>query len=130
MTDLTKCPNCGGDADNGHDRSYPPNVYYCTKCENTPHPSTDVEDAVWEIANEASNLIDGAGTTEQVQEVATRVITALLDAREATHQATLAEVVKEMIKSLRPDIQALRNYEFDVEDTLRAIAAKHSIPPY
>ena len=31
--DLSICPGCGGDADNGHDREYPPNVYYCTKCE-------------------------------------------------------------------------------------------------
>ena len=26
------CPGCGGPADNGHDRSIPPNPYYCTKC--------------------------------------------------------------------------------------------------
>ena len=32
--DLSKCPNCGGPADNGHDRCYPPNPYYCTKCED------------------------------------------------------------------------------------------------
>ncbi len=32
--DLSKCPNCGGPADNGHDRCLPPNPYYCTKCEN------------------------------------------------------------------------------------------------
>jgi len=31
--DLTKCPNCGGVADNGHDRCIPPNPYYCSKCE-------------------------------------------------------------------------------------------------
>lgn len=30
--DLTKCPSCGGPADNGHDREFPPNVYACTKC--------------------------------------------------------------------------------------------------
>ena len=30
--DLSKCPNCGGPADNGHDRCVPPNVYCCTKC--------------------------------------------------------------------------------------------------
>ncbi len=27
------CPGCGGPADNGHDRCWPPNPYYCTKCE-------------------------------------------------------------------------------------------------
>lgn len=31
--DLSKCPTCGGPADNGHDRSYPPSPYICTKCE-------------------------------------------------------------------------------------------------
>jgi hypothetical protein len=31
--DLTKCPQCGGVADNGHDREMPPNPYLCTKCE-------------------------------------------------------------------------------------------------
>jgi len=30
--DLSKCPNCGGEADNGYDRSYPPSAYWCTKC--------------------------------------------------------------------------------------------------
>lgn len=30
--DLTKCPRCGGPADNGNDRCVPPNPYYCTKC--------------------------------------------------------------------------------------------------
>jgi hypothetical protein len=34
--DLSKCPQCGGVADNGHDRCYPPNPYYCTKCEKEP----------------------------------------------------------------------------------------------
>ena len=32
LPDLTKCPSCGGPADNGHDREFPPNVYACTKC--------------------------------------------------------------------------------------------------
>ena len=27
------CPECGGIADNGFDREYPPNPYVCTKCE-------------------------------------------------------------------------------------------------
>ena len=30
--DLSKCPKCGGPADNGHDRCLPPNPYLCTKC--------------------------------------------------------------------------------------------------
>ena len=30
--DLTRCPNCGGPADNGHDREVPPSPYWCSKC--------------------------------------------------------------------------------------------------
>ena len=30
---LSKCPRCGGPADNGHDRGYPPTAYICTRCE-------------------------------------------------------------------------------------------------
>ena len=30
--DLSKCPNCHGEADIGHDRCLPPNPYLCTKC--------------------------------------------------------------------------------------------------
>ena len=29
---LNKCPQCGGEADNGHDRCYPPTAYLCSKC--------------------------------------------------------------------------------------------------
>ena len=30
--DLARCPNCGGPADNGHDREVPPSPYWCSKC--------------------------------------------------------------------------------------------------
>ena len=30
--DLTICPSCGGEANNGHDRSSTPVPYLCTKC--------------------------------------------------------------------------------------------------
>jgi hypothetical protein len=30
---LGRCPQCGGPADNGHDRSVPPTPYLCTRCE-------------------------------------------------------------------------------------------------
>jgi hypothetical protein len=30
--DLSKCPKCGGPADNGHDRCLPPSPYFCSKC--------------------------------------------------------------------------------------------------
>ena len=32
MEDLNKCPRCGCEADNGHDRCYPPTAYLCSKC--------------------------------------------------------------------------------------------------
>lgn len=31
--DINVCPKCGGYADNGFDRSYPPNPYHCSKCD-------------------------------------------------------------------------------------------------
>lgn len=31
--DIFTCPSCGGEADNGFDRCYPPNPYACTKCD-------------------------------------------------------------------------------------------------
>ena len=30
--DLSKCPQCGGPADNGHDRCHPPTAYLCSEC--------------------------------------------------------------------------------------------------
>lgn len=36
--DISKCPKCGGEADNGNDRCVPPNPYYCTKCEDKITP--------------------------------------------------------------------------------------------
>lgn len=30
--DLSKCPQCGGEADNGHDRCIPPSAYMCSQC--------------------------------------------------------------------------------------------------
>jgi len=29
---LDRCPQCGGEADNGHDRCHPPSAYLCSKC--------------------------------------------------------------------------------------------------
>jgi hypothetical protein len=41
--DLSRCPQCNGPADNGHDRSIPPNPYLCTKCmAEMPQPSYNV----------------------------------------------------------------------------------------
>lgn len=36
--DPSRCPKCGGEADNGHDRCDPPNPYHCTKCMEQPEP--------------------------------------------------------------------------------------------
>lgn len=36
--DPSRCPKCGGEADNGHDRCDPPNPYHCTKCMAQPEP--------------------------------------------------------------------------------------------
>lgn len=41
--DLSRCPQCNGPADNGHDRSIPPNPYLCTKCmAEMPQPTYNV----------------------------------------------------------------------------------------
>lgn len=62
--DLTKCPECGGAADNGHNRCYPPNAYYCSKCEakesadamtTTDTPRTDSEDR-WQVDKDELGL--------------------------------------------------------------------------
>jgi hypothetical protein len=34
--DLSRCSNCGGVADNGHDRCDPPSAYFCKRCEAFP----------------------------------------------------------------------------------------------
>lgn len=39
---LNDCPNCGGPADNGHDRCHPPTAYWCTKCMKTSEPPIDI----------------------------------------------------------------------------------------
>ncbi len=51
-TDLSKCPKCGGPADNGHDRCLPPSPYYCTKCTAAEQPD-EMTDELWEckVAN-------------------------------------------------------------------------------
>jgi hypothetical protein len=41
--DLEKCPACGGYADNGFDRCYPPSPYNCTKCEKPAEAATEGE---------------------------------------------------------------------------------------
>ena len=41
--DLNTCPNCGGEADQGHDREYPPNPYLCSKCQSTTEDCSAVQ---------------------------------------------------------------------------------------
>jgi hypothetical protein len=43
LADLSHCPQCGGPADNGHDRSIPPSPYFCTKCMAEPYDQTALE---------------------------------------------------------------------------------------
>lgn len=73
--DLDKCPGCGGYADNGHDREYPPNPYYCTKCTNI-HEGTamkpitylkDVDGGYWEADPKTCKMVFPVFTKEQVE---------------------------------------------------------------
>jgi len=41
--DLNTCPNCGGEADQGHDRCYPPTAYLCSKCQSTTEDCSVVQ---------------------------------------------------------------------------------------
>jgi len=41
--DLNACPNCGGPADQGHDRCYPPTAYLCSKCQPTTEDCSAVQ---------------------------------------------------------------------------------------
>ena len=45
IPDLTKCPRCGGPANNGHDREFPPNPYLCTTC----HILAEADSQAYEI---------------------------------------------------------------------------------
>lgn len=37
---MMTCPRCGGAADNGHDREFPPTPFICCKCEKDDHAQT------------------------------------------------------------------------------------------
>lgn len=54
--DLTRCPSCGGPADNGHDRCLPPAPYRCSKCEGEP----DLVECLWCGGSTALNTAVGA----------------------------------------------------------------------
>ena len=41
--DLNTCPQCGGEADQGHDRCYPPTAYLCSKCQSTTEDCSVVQ---------------------------------------------------------------------------------------
>lgn len=60
--DLTKCPCCGGPADNGHDRCYPPNPYFCKKC-NDPTPQEQNGQLTPEVVTHA-DLYDSGSTSK------------------------------------------------------------------
>jgi hypothetical protein len=58
---LNRCPVCKGDADNGHSRDLPPDVYLCTKCVAKEGLSVfpGVDDDGWplEIQGEITSLL-------------------------------------------------------------------------
>lgn len=54
--DLSKCPQCSGEADNGHDRDYPPTAYLCSKCNTT----ADKRREEGERATQAATALIGA----------------------------------------------------------------------
>lgn len=57
--DLTKCPSCGGDADNGHDGCFPPNPYNCTKCEEAiTHDVNPSGDALLDLMKEFFVIVE------------------------------------------------------------------------
>jgi RNA polymerase-binding transcription factor DksA len=41
--DINACPNCGGPADQGHDRCYLPTAYLCSKCQSTTEDCSAVQ---------------------------------------------------------------------------------------
>ena len=49
--DLDTCPGCGGVADNGHDREFPPNPYYCTRCteQTEQEPVASPDKGLWTV---------------------------------------------------------------------------------
>lgn len=65
--DLFHCPKCGGPADNGHDRSIPPNPYFCTKCMGEPHTGVTLKPVLYEnrrLTNEEVAAIVGKPNAE------------------------------------------------------------------
>lgn len=44
MSDLSRCPECGGPADQGHDRCRPPTAYLCSKCDSPEKEPESVDD--------------------------------------------------------------------------------------
>ena len=67
MTDLNKCPGCGGPADNGHDREYPPSPYYCTKCEARAEEEYKEEYAK-ELATEERRMLEEQAMAEHLEQ--------------------------------------------------------------
>jgi len=58
--DLSKCPACGGPADNGHDRCVPPAAYLCTKCDSQPeaHCDANSHDMASSLGDEAQVAVN------------------------------------------------------------------------
>ncbi len=67
--DLSRCPQCNGPADNGHDRSIPPNPYLCTRCmAEPPQRKPLTEEEIYKMYNEfwrSTEAVDFARAIER-----------------------------------------------------------------
>ena len=78
-----------------------------------------IAQAVDQICDEASDLIDGAGTTEGVREQATKEISFIIAFLFDKHQAELAEVYREIL--------SVRNVDIIYASDIKTIAEKRGI---
>lgn len=87
--DLSKCPGCRGEADNGHDRCVPPNPYYCTKCADMPVRHF-LEDAAARETEESGRNPEGKTSSTNSNEVLPSAMVALQMVRYAVPGSLLS----------------------------------------
>jgi len=83
MSDLDKCPCCGGLADNGYDRCVPPSPYFCIKCTNTAIKNAganvamslddEIEQLKYDIEKLTQTNSDLLAENEQMREALTKI---------------------------------------------------------